>query len=123
LLKDNEGDGAQLLYSGSGTSPLFVKADSNAGFNGGGTVASAATITVPKRTDVIQITGTAGVSGFTTDATNAGRRVTFVLGASQTWTDGGNLRLNGDFSGTIDDTITLATGDGLTWYEVSRCPN
>jgi hypothetical protein len=35
---------------------------------------------------------------------------------------GNNLRLAGNFVGTTNDTITLAS-DGTLWYEVSRSLN
>ncbi len=38
-------------------------------------------------------------------------------------TDGGNLKLSGNFTGDADDIIKLYTPDGTTWYEISRSAN
>ena len=39
-----------------------------------------------------------------------------------TFTDGSNLKLNGNFVTTADDTITLVY-DGTNWYEMCRSVN
>ncbi len=86
-------------------------------------VASAATITLPKYGDVIPISGTTNITAITADAGNKGRRVTLVFAAALTFTDGGSLALAGNLVTTADDTITIATADGTTWYEVCRSVN
>jgi hypothetical protein len=87
------------------------------------TVASAATIALPKTGDVVAITGTTSITEITADAGHKGRRVTLVFGDALTFTDGGNLKLAGNFVTTTDDTITIATPDGTTWYETARSVN
>lgn len=46
----------------------------------------------------------------------------FLFESSLTVTDGNNLKLNGNFSATADDTLTLARV-GSNWYEVGRSVN
>ena len=97
----------------------------NAWLNASAAVASAATITLPKTGgDVISITGTVTITGITADAGNAGRRATLVFSGALTFTDGtGSLRLAGNFVTTDEDTITISTRDGTTWYEIGRSVN
>jgi hypothetical protein len=89
------------------------------------TVASAATITIPPSALVgpgtVKISGTTGITSITA-AGFSGARVTLVFGAALTMTDGGNLKLNGNYTTTADDTITLVC-DGTDWFEVSRSVN
>lgn len=86
-------------------------------------VASAATITLPKYGDVIPISGTTNITAITADAGHKGRRVTLVFQGVLTFTDGGSLKLAGNLVTTADDTITIATDDGTTWYETGRSVN
>ena len=84
-------------------------------------VASATALTLPQGSRVITVTGTTNitsvlVSGWT------GKQVTLIFTGALTFTDGSNLRLNGNFVTTTDDTITIAC-DGLNWYEVARSAN
>jgi len=51
-----------------------------------------------------------------------GREVTLLFAAALTFTDGGNLYLNGNFATGAGDTITLIGYDEI-WYEVSRSNN
>lgn len=48
--------------------------------------------------------------------------ITLVFSSAVTLTDGGNLRLNGNFTAAADQTITLLCV-GSTWYEKSRSAN
>ena len=86
---------------------------------GYGTVASAATITLPD-TSVVNVTGTTNITSVT--AGRRGRRVTLVFAGALTFTDGSNLRLAGNFVTTADDTITLVS-DGTNWVETARSVN
>jgi hypothetical protein len=52
----------------------------------------------------------------------AGANVTLVFADALTVTDGSNLRLNGNFTTSADDTLTLVC-DGTNWYEVARSAN
>lgn len=52
----------------------------------------------------------------------AGRTITLVFTASISVFDTNNLKLNGNFVASADDTLTL-TCDGVNWYEVARSAN
>ena len=41
--------------------------------------------------------------------------MTLIFESTAGLTDGGNLKLSGNFTGTADDTITLVC-DGTNWY-------
>lgn len=86
-------------------------------------IASAATIAIPKTGDVYSVSGTTNITAITADAGHAGRTVKLVFQGALTFTDGSNLKLAGNFVTTADDTITIATPDGTTWYEVARSVN
>lgn len=86
-------------------------------------LASAAALTLPKYGNVIPISGTTNITSITADAGNKGRTVTLVFQGILTFTDGSNLTLAGNLVTTADDTITLSTADGTTWYEVCRSVN
>lgn len=86
-------------------------------------IASAAALTLTKAGDVIPVSGTTTITSITADAGNRGRTVTLVPQGILTFTDGGNLVLAGNFVTTADDTITLATADGTTYYEICRSVN
>lgn len=86
------------------------------------TVASAATISVPSPLcEVLTITGTTGITGITATSMS-GKRVTLVFADALTVTDGGNLKLAGNFTSTADDTLTVVC-DGTNWFEVARSVN
>jgi hypothetical protein len=86
----------------------------------GAAVASAATITPTG--NVFHVTGTAAITSISATNISAGTRITLIFDSTASLTDGGNLRLNGNFSATTDDTITLVF-DGTNWYEMSRSQN
>lgn len=72
----------------------------------------------------IWFTGNSGATTIT-NLTNGsvGQRVTLICGdANTTLSDAGTLRLNGAFTCTADDTITLVY-DGANWFEVARSVN
>jgi hypothetical protein len=83
-------------------------------------VASAATVTLPYHSDYFNITGTTTVTSVT--ASWIGRRVTLKFAGILTFTDGSNLKLNGNFVTSADDTITLVC-DGTNWFEAARSAN
>ena len=91
------------------------------GGTGVATVASAATIALPLECDVFSISGTTGITSITALGW-AGRTAKLIFQGALTVTDGGNLRLNGNFVTTADDVLTLCS-DGTNWYEVSRSAN
>jgi len=93
---------------GSGTNPRFP------------TVASAATITVGRYSQIVNVTGTTGITSIT--AGDPGQRVTLKFAGALTVTDGGNLALNGNFTTAAGATLTLVC-DGTNWNETSRSSN
>lgn len=118
------GDDTQALLSAAGSGknyisnvPRFTTASN--------TIASATSLTIPAAYDFVYVTGTTTVEGIAASTANAGRRVTFFLAASQTWKNSSSFKLAGgvDFSGTVDDTITMASFDGTNWAEVCRSVN
>lgn len=84
------------------------------------TVASASTIT--PRGSVTHVTGTTTITNITVNGGLQGLTLMLIFDAALTVQDGGNLRLEGDFVTTADDTLTLVT-DGTNWYEISRRVN
>jgi hypothetical protein len=85
------------------------------------TIPSSATIYVPQEMDNILVSGTTNITSIYANL-QAGRRITLIFQAALTVTDGSNLKLNGNFVTTADDTLTLVC-DGTNWYEVSRSVN
>lgn len=85
-------------------------------------VASAAALTLPEGR-FVTVTGTADITSIT--ATQAGRVVTLKFSgtaATNGVVDGSNLKLNGNFLYTPDDTLTLGC-DGTNWFEIGRSVN
>jgi hypothetical protein len=109
--------------SAANTLQLATNASVVTAFSGAGvpSVASASSVTLPSGWPVINITGTTGITSIAA-AGYRGRTVTLVFAAALTVTDGSNLRLNGDFTTSADDTLTLVC-DGTNWYEVARSAN
>lgn len=83
-------------------------------------IASASVPTLPEYGKIFQVTGTTSMDALT--ASIPGRVVTLKFAASLTVNDANNLKLNGSFSATPDDTLTLVC-DGTNWYEMSRSAN
>jgi hypothetical protein len=86
------------------------------------TVASAATITLPRGQEFVTITGTTAITSITATTADAQRSVTLGFAGIVTVTDGSNLKLAGNFVTSADDTLTLIS-DGTNWYERSRSAN
>jgi hypothetical protein len=84
-------------------------------------VASAASVTLPRGADLISVSGTTGITSIVA-AGNARRTVTLNFAGALTVTDGSNLKLAGNFTTTADDTLTLYC-DGTNWIEISRSVN
>lgn len=84
-------------------------------------IPSAATLYLPQEMDTVLISGTTGITSIYAGL-QAGRRITLVFQDALTVTDGSNLKLNGNFVTTADDTLTLVC-DGTNWYEVARSAN
>ncbi len=85
------------------------------------TVASASTIAIPNGVQVANISGTTGITNITATG-HSGNRVTLIFAGALTVTDGGNLRLAGNFTTAANATLTLAC-DGTNWFECSRSTN
>jgi hypothetical protein len=84
-------------------------------------LASAATLTLPRGANTVSVTGTTGITSIVA-AGNARRTVTLIFADALTVTDGSNLKLAGNFTTTADDVLTLYC-DGTYWIEVSRSVN
>lgn len=80
-------------------------------------VASAAAIVASS--NIFHVTGTTGITSI---AYNGFPLIVLIFDGAVTVTDGGNLKLAGNFVTTADDTLTLAF-DGTNWYEVHRSVN
>jgi hypothetical protein len=102
--KDNSG----TIHAGAGTNPLYPS------------VASAATVTIPRSALVVNITGTTGITSIT--AAEPGRRVVLRFAGILTVTDGSNLKLAGNFTTAADSTLELVC-DGTNWIELGRSAN
>lgn len=88
----------------------------------GADVASAAIITLGQG-NVFLVTGTTNIDTINTcDAANSGRTVVLIFAGILTVGDASNLRLNGAFVTTADDTLTLVCKT-TTWYELARSVN
>lgn len=88
---------------------------------GGAAVASATALPLPTGR-VFHVTGTTTVTSITSTNFAAGAVITLIFDGILTFTDGSNLKLNGNFVTSADDTITLVY-DGTNWYEMCRSVN
>jgi len=68
------------------------------------------------------ITGTNNITSIAAASSTAGREVTLRFDNVLTFTDGGNLKIAGNFVTSADDTVTLIC-DGTNWYEKARSAN
>jgi len=85
-----------------------------------GTVASAATITIPDGVSAVNVTGSTNITSVAASA--PGRIVTLIFADILVFTDGSNLKLAGNFTTSDDDTVTIVC-DGTNWHECSRSTN
>lgn len=89
------------------------------------TMASAGTLTIPVKAEVIEITGTTNVTDMAVISAGQnlkGKRVTLIFQDILTFTAGNKLKIAGNFVTSADDTITIAC-NGSNWYEVARSVN
>lgn len=86
----------------------------------GANVASAATITPTG--NQFHVTGTTTITSIAAGTMAAGTTIKIIFDGALTLTDGGNLKLAGNFTTSTDATITL-TYDGTNFYEMSRSTN
>lgn len=89
-------------------------------FAKGADVASTGTMTLGDDGNFFDITGTTSITSIT--AKTAGTFVILQFDGVLTFTDGGNLKLNGNFTTSADDIIGLIS-DGTNWYECFRSAN
>lgn len=89
-------------------------------------VASASTVTLPapraEQIQIVTVTGTTTINNINDVASWAGKTVVLKFSDTVAVIDGAVLKLNGNFSATVDDTLTLIS-DGAAWYEVARSAN
>lgn len=102
------------------TTGLTITATGISSLSSGANVASAAAI-VPSG-NVFHVTGTTNVTSITSTGINAGTTITIIFDGVLTFTDGGNLKLAGNFVTSADDSITLVF-DGTSWFEAARAVN
>lgn len=107
-----------LEYASTGTSTNVQFSDPVAR---GADLSSSATPTLKLGT-LFHVTGTTSTTSLTPCVTWDRRPITFIYDSTAGFTDGGNLKLNGDFVATADDSIVLQY-DGTNWYELSRSVN
>ena len=84
-------------------------------------VASASTITPPLGENIQYVTGTTNINNIS--ASNVGRIIVLNFQDILTVNDGvGNIKLNGNFTTSVDDTLTLVY-NGAEWVEIARSTN
>jgi hypothetical protein len=89
---------------------------------GGAAVASASALPVPTGA-WYHVTGTTTVTSQTVTNIGHGTCFTLVFDSTVTVTDGGNLKLNGNFAADADDTLGLCCDTNGNCYETHRSPN
>lgn len=88
---------------------------------GGAAVASATALPVPTGR-VFHVTGTTTIDSITATNFQSGVVITLIFDGILTVGDGNNLKLNGAFVTSADDTLTLVF-DGSNFFEVARSTN
>ena len=83
-------------------------------------VSSSALLPIDERTDFFAITGTTDITSL--PDSYAGRVVHLRFLGILTINDGGNIKLNDDFTTSSNDMLNLIC-DGPNWFEVSRSTN
>ncbi len=87
-----------------------------------GTATAAAALSITLGSDVALVSGNTNITSISNPGSFTGRKVTLIFSGTPTVTDGGNLKLAGNFVATADDTLTLVC-DGTNFYEVARSVN
>lgn len=85
------------------------------------TIASAATITIPSGVTLAVITGTTKITKI--NASDPGQQVVLKFDSTAAVASGFDLRLEGEFKATANDTLTLVSQSASAWHEVSRSVN
>ncbi len=117
---NNAGSSNREIFEAGVSGPVSTSNGGNGLVGDGGTVASAATVTVTGT--VTHISGTTTITSVSGASIGAGTRITLIFDGVLTFTDGSNLKLAGNFVTTADDSITLVY-DGTNYYEVARSVN
>lgn len=129
-LIDNCTTGMQVTGVGTVIEPGFSSNTTNAVVGGTvfyrksgapPTVSASASLVLPVGAPIVIISGATGITTIDTTGQD-GHEVTLIFSTGLTVTDGSNLRLNGNFVATSEDTLTLVCS-GVTWYEKSRSAN
>lgn len=87
----------------------------------GADIASASTIVIPSIGSIFTVTGTTDINSLN-PSNQDGRQITLMFSGVLTVNDVSNLRMNGNFVTSADDTLTLYC-DGTYWRELSRSAN
>lgn len=115
VLHDNE-DGNIAYASGLGSTDTLIGNDTDDAVS----IASGATVTLPMSGTWFTISGTTGITAI--EGHWVGREVTLKFDSGVTVTDGGDLKLEGDFNSTANDTLHMVSG-GAAWFEKGRSAN
>lgn len=90
-------------------------------YGGGAIVASATALPLPTGS-VFHVSGVTTITSITSTNFASGACINIIFDGILTLTDGGNLRLAGNFVTSADDTINLCY-DGAAWFEIARAVN
>ncbi len=115
LVVYNTDSAALCVYNGTAWRKLIPSSA-----NYGSSVASASAITPTG--NMFHVTGTTTITSITSTTFRTGDELTIIFDGILTFTDGSNLKLNGNFVTTADDVIKLAF-DGVNFFEISRSVN
>lgn len=122
LLADNGAVAANIFEArDNGTAVITIRDGGILNLSYGSSVASATALPAPSG-NTFHVTGTTTITSITTTGMIAGTTVTLIFDGILTFTDGSNLKLNGNFVTSADDTITLVY-DGTNFYEIARSVN
>lgn len=88
---------------------------------GGAPVASATSLPAPTG-NVFHVTGTTNITSLTATNLVSGACFTMIFDSAVLVSDGNNLKLEGDFQATTDDTLS-GCFDGTAFFETSRKVN
>jgi len=116
----NSGASWNELMEAGVSGPISVSNGGNGLIGFGNAVASTSSITVSGK--IFHVTGTTNITSISATGISAGTEITIIFDGILTFTDGSNLKLNGNFVTSADDTITLVY-DGTSWFETSRSTN
>ena len=97
------------------TDVLFYEPRETSGSN---VIPSATALVLLPDRDTMQVSGTTAITSIST--ATKGRTIVLTFQGVLTLTDGGNLKLAGNYVTTADDSIMLTCQDGTNWFEVGR---